>query len=120
MIIKLKKEWKNILFNFVFAILSILIVIFFYKRIFLASILLLIVAIIGLIKWKSKITLAIFIFAGLFGTIAEMIVITYGVWIYSIKNIINVPLWLFILWGNAGAFMYQTAIEFKKIGIKEK
>jgi len=120
MTIKLKKEWKNILFNIVFAILNILIVIFFYKKIFLVSVLLLTVAIIGLIKWKSKITLAIFIFAGLFGAIAEMVAISYGAWTYSIKNVINIPLWLFILWGNAGAFMYQTAIEFKKIGIKDK
>jgi hypothetical protein len=48
-----------------------------------------------------------------------MIAITYGVWHYSLSNFYNIPLWLFIAWGNAGVFVYQTTIEFHKLGVEK-
>jgi len=117
---KLNKEWKNIIFNGIFAALTLLIVILFHKRIILATVLLIIIVAIGLIKWKSKLTLILFIFGGIFGAISEMIAINYGAWSYPINNVVNIPLWLFIVWGNTATFLYQTSIELKKIGIKDK
>jgi len=116
---KLKQEWKNIIFNGIFAILTLLVVILFYKNILLTSIILTVITIIGLIKWKSKITIILFVFGGIFGAVCEMIAIRYGVWEYSISNFINIPLWLFIVWGNTATFLYQTALEIKKLGIKK-
>lgn len=110
---------KNILFNMIFAILTFLVVILLYKNIILTTILLSIIAAIGLIKWKSKLTLVIFIVIGLLGTFAEMYAIDRGVWSYQIFNFKNIPIWLFIVWGNAGTFIYQTALEIKKFGIKK-
>jgi hypothetical protein len=115
---KIKKEWKNIIFNIIFAVLVLLIVIIFYKNILLTTLLELILAIIGLLKWKSKVTLIIFIFGGIFGGIAEIIAINYNVWNYSITNWMHIPFWLFFVWGNASSFIYQAAIEIKKLGIK--
>ena len=62
--------------------------------------------------------LFIFIFGAIFGAVAEIIAINYDVWSYSYTNFVNIPLWLFLIWGNASAFIYQTAIEFEKLGVK--
>lgn len=113
----LNKETKNILFNSFFAILTLMIVIFFHKNIILTTTLILIVSIIGLLKWKSKLTLVTFLIGAIFGTISEIIVISASkAWIYSTPNILEiVPLWLFLVWGNAATFLYQTTIEIKKL-----
>jgi len=118
----IRKEWKNIIFNFLFAVLSLLAVILYYEKIVLTTILLLVLTIIGMIKWKSKITLILFVIGGLGGTISEMIAIyTTNVWGYAIPNILNlVPFWLFVLWGNTTAFLFETGKEIKKLGVKDK
>lgn len=113
---KIKKEWKNIIFNLGFVALNMIFVILFYKNITLTTLLLLIIAIIGIIKWKSKITIMMFLFGGVVGAFLEMIAINYGVWAYSFVNIVNIPLWLIICWGNAAMFIYQMAIEFERLG----
>lgn len=114
-----KRESKNVIFNAAFAILTIIAVILTYKNIPLASACVFLISLVGLIKWKSPITLAVFIFTGLFGTISEMFAINYGVWQYSTINFYNIPFWLFFVWGNAGMFVYQTALEFKKLGVEK-
>lgn len=118
---KLKQEWKNILFNAIFAIFAILIVILFYKNVILTTILESVIAIIGLSKWKSKRTFAIFIFAGIFGAIAEMIVIyTSQVWSYALPTLMQlIPTWLFVIWANAGAFLYETSKEIHRLGVNK-
>ena len=114
-----KKEWKNLIFNGLFALLTIIIVIAIHNNILSATILLVIISAIGLIKWNSKITLAMFLFGSLFGAFSEMIAINYGIWSYTTTNFINIPTWLFLVWGNTAAFLYQTGLEIKKIGVKE-
>jgi len=116
---KITSEGKNLLFNTIFVILNVLVVVIFYKNSKLALFLLLAIAIIGLFKWKSKLTLILFILAGLFGPILESIAINVGAWEYSISEIMSVPFWLSILWGNAAALIYQTSREIKKLGVKE-
>ncbi len=116
---KIKQEWKNILFNVILVFITTGIVILFYEDILLTTILLIIVSIIWLIKWKSKITLMIFIFGALGGPICEIIAISFGVWNYTFPNLFNIPFWLFILWGDTTAFLYQMVLEIKKLGIKK-
>jgi len=115
----LKKEWKNITFNMLFAVLTLIVVIITYKNIILTTVLVGLITIIGLIKWKSKITVALFIIMGILGTFAEVYAISKGVWVYSISDFKNIPTWLFIVWGNAAAFIYQTSLEIKKLGLKK-
>lgn len=112
-------EWKNILFNSIFAIFTLLIVVLFNQEIIYATIILLIISIIGLIKWKSKITFTIFIITAISGPIAEMIAIYFGAWNYTSNNILSIPSYLPLVWGNAGAFIYQTARELNILGIKK-
>ncbi len=107
-------SWKNNLFNLIFAVLTLIIILFLYKSIMLSTILLLSLSIIALIKWKSKITLLVFIFGAIFGALAEIIAINFGIWSYSTSNFINIPLWLLILWGNAAIFIYHMALGFRR------
>ena len=116
----LEKEWKNIIFNLCFALLTLLIPVFLYKKILSTTITLMIIAVIGLIKYHSKISLAVFLFGALFGAIAEIIAIKYGLWNYTLSNFMNIPSWLFIFWGNVAVFIYQTAIELERLGIHYK
>jgi uncharacterized membrane protein YoaT (DUF817 family) len=118
-ITKLNKERKNILFNLLILILDILIMVFFYQKVFLATILLIILSILALIKWKSWVTFSIFVVASIVGPICEIVLISQGTWGYPVQTILNIPLWLFILWGIAGAGLYQVAVELKRLGIKK-
>jgi len=113
---KLQQEWKSLLFNLVFAFLTMLFVILFYEHILLASIFIGVLGVVGLIKWKSKLTLSIFILTAILGTLAEMYTVSKGVWSYAVADLINVPSWLFFVWGNAGAFIYQTTLGIKRLG----
>ncbi|MEK6860186.1 MAG: hypothetical protein AABX54_05220 [Nanoarchaeota archaeon] len=114
-----KREFYNITFNLIFAFLTLFIPIIFKKYIILATILLSLISIIALFKWKSAITFLIFLFGALWGPLSEMIAIYFNVWNYSYANFINIPIWLFIVWGNAAAFLYQTGLEIKKLGVKK-
>lgn len=112
----MRREWKNMIFNFLFMTLSILVVVLLYKKAIITTMLLIAITITGLIKMKSKLMIVIFIFFGILFGIIEIIVINYNVWSYSINSMMNVPFWLFILWGNTSVFIYQTALEIKKLG----
>lgn len=113
-----KKNNKNLFFNIGFALATILIVVIFYKSILLTTALILAVAIIGLIKWKSRRTLYIFLIVSIFGALAEMACIYFGVWEYSFTDFFNIPTWLFIVWGNAAVFIYQLSLEIKERRLK--
>jgi hypothetical protein len=113
-----KKEWKNILFNVLFASLVFIVIILTYKNIILTSILVASLSLIALFKWKSKITFLVFLFGSLWGTFSEMIAVTFGVWNYTLPSFYNVPLWLFLVWGDATSFLYQTGVEIKRLGVK--
>ncbi len=115
---KLRVGCFNLLFNFLFAVLTIVLPMFFYERIFFTTFLLLLISISGLMKWRSSTSLFIFIFGAIFGVASEIIAIHLGVWSYAVVNFINVPFWLFLVWGNASVFIYQTGKEFEKLSIK--
>ena len=106
---------KNIIwFEYFFIIANLLIIILFYKDIPLATILLALTTILGMIKWKSIRTLYIFILIGIGATILEIIAVYIGIWKYTITNFLGVPFWLFIAWGNAGAVIYQISKNLKE------
>ena len=115
----LREEYKKMAFNLIFAIFTFIVILLSYKNILLTTGLLAIITLTGLIKWKSKVTLIIFLVVGVLGTASEIIAIYYGIWFYPIANFINVTVWLFFVRGNAGAFIYQTSLEIKKLGVKK-
>ncbi len=117
---KIKREWKNILFNTLFAALTLLAVVIFHKSIILTLCLVLVITLIGMLKWKSKLTLMLFIFGGILGAFSEVLTIKFGAWSYSITDFINIPIWLFAVWGNSAAFIYQTSREIKKLALAKQ
>lgn len=115
----LMKEWKNIFFNLIFAALTLLSIILIYQNILLTSILIGLIGIIGLIKWRSWTGLIIYIFGAVLGATCEISAIYYsGAWYYTITNFFNIPLWLFFVWGNAAAFLFETSKEIRRLGVK--
>jgi len=96
---RIRREYKNIIFNVIFAILILALPILFYKRNILTLVLVGIITIAGLVKWKSKLTFIIFIFGAFWGSISETIAVSLGVWSYSYPDFIKIPIWLFIVWG---------------------
>ena len=116
---KIKKEWKNIIFDLVFVFLNVFLVILFYKNILLTSILLILVTLVGLLKWRSWVTFGAFVVGTFVGPVCEMWAISQGVWQYSVTNFFMIPLWLIIVWGNTSAFLYQIAVEIHKLGVKK-
>lgn len=115
----IKKEWGNFAFDILFAVCAIFLTSIFYKNLLLTTIFLSILTLIALLKWKSWLTFAIFIFVALLAPLFEMIAIFFGVWKYTLPNIVNVPIWLFVLWGDAGALIYQITLEIKQLGVKK-
>jgi len=108
-------NYQNIVFNIVFALACLASVCFLWENTILLTIILIIISVIGLYKWKTKETLILFFFCGLFGALAEVIAIHFGIWIYTLPSIIGIPYWLPVLWGDAAVFSYQTAIEIKNL-----
>ena len=105
-------------FTSIFGLLTLLVVLIFYKNVFVATLLLLILAIIGLVFWNSRRTLFIFIFGAILGAAAEVAAVKVGVWEYAVTSFFDIPFWLILVWGNAAAFVYNKAREFKEGKLK--
>ena len=116
---RLKKGGKNIIFNLAVMVLNLLSVIYFYKNSVLTISLVSIIAIVALIKWKSKLTLVLFVGGAILFGILEMLVVDFGAWQYSNPSVLGVPIWLFIIWGTTCSFIYQMALEIRKLGVKD-
>lgn len=114
-----RKEWKNIIFNCIFAVIVVLIPSLLYKNIALTTVLLILVSAIALFKWKSKAAIVIFIFGALWGPISEMIAIHFGAWSYTLVNFYTIPIWLFFIWGDAAVFLFEMSKEVIKLGFKD-
>jgi uncharacterized membrane protein YoaT (DUF817 family) len=111
---KIRRSVKNLIFNCVFIIFNLLFIVFFYKNIILTTILLVLLTVLFLFYYKSKILIPIFCFASL-GAILEMFAVYSGAWSYSFPDIFNVPVWLFVIWGNVGLLIYRVGLEFQNI-----
>lgn len=113
--IKLKKQehnfFKRMIFNCLFALITILVVIFFYKKILIASLLLALTSFVWLYILNSNTSLKVFLFGAIFGSFSEMVCIYFGVWSYTNPNFFTIPLWLFLAWGNAAVFLYEVGRE---------
>jgi ABC-type proline/glycine betaine transport system permease subunit len=115
-----KKEYRNIIFNFLFIILTLLAILTLHDRVLTAFIVLTLLSVVALVKWNSKITLIIFICVSIARPVCEIAAIKFGLWSYSNISIFDVPLWLFPLWGATASSIYQLAYEIKKLHIAKK
>jgi hypothetical protein len=111
----IEKEKQNIILIFLFVLINALAVILFYNNTLIAFMVLLILGVLFILNYKSNILIAVFI-VGLFVTFLEMLAVSYGVWRYANPDFVNIPIWLFILWGNVSIAIYRIAIELERIG----
>ena len=64
---------------------------------------------------KSKTLFKVFIFAGIFGPISEILAVMFGVWTYSVSpSMFGVPFWLVFVWGHAGIYLYKFGLHVNK------
>ena len=113
---RLKKETRNLFFNMVFGVFNLVAVSLFYKDILLTVAILGLLTVLLFVYYRSPILIAVFVFCTVFGAFSEIFSVGSGVWSYTLVDFFNIPLWLFLLWGNAGLFIYRTAIEFERLG----
>ena len=111
-----RKETRNLAFNGVFAFLTLLLVMIFFREVVLTTILLVLLSITFFAYYRSPILVPIFALACFLGVIAEIFAVSSGVWSYSLSDFFGVPLWLFVVWGNAALFIYRTGVEFERLG----
>ncbi len=104
------------LFNGVFALLTLFIPSLLYKEVLLTSAILGVFAVAFFVYYRSPVLVPIFIFSMLFGGLAEIFSVSRGAWTYAFPTFFGVPLWLFFVWGNAGLFLYRTGVEFERLG----
>lgn len=75
---------------------------------------LILLSMVMLFRERSKAELFTFLFCGIAGACAEMVAIYAGAWTYGNPNMINIPIWLPVLWGIAGVFMGKVYTLFKR------
>ena len=99
-------EKKNIYYKII-ALLSLLFVSFLWKQEILLFFALMVLSIIIIyIGTNKKREIKMYLLSGSMGVLAESFAVFHGAWIYSQHfNIINIPLWLFPLWGIASIFL---------------
>ena len=114
----LMEHWKGIMIAIVFAVLTLTSVILFYENSLLTIVIMALISIVMLLKYRSAIITQIFVFTAIVGPLTEIIVIRSGAWNYTNPDFLGIPAWLFFVWGNAGVVIYQASYLFKKLGVK--
>src|SRR3989344_5649707 len=102
-------------FNVLFSVVNLALIIIFYKTTIVATILLLVAALIALWVWKSQTTLVVFALGIVMGSFAEGIAINLGAWNYVYTDIFNIPIWILVTWGSICAVTYQFALSLKEM-----
>ncbi|MBW3020214.1 DUF2878 family protein [Candidatus Woesearchaeota archaeon] len=62
---------------------------------------------------KSKQEIKTFIFCSFFGALSEAFSIYFNVWTYNNPSFLEIPIWLFPLWGIASIFMVRIYLFFE-------
>ncbi len=101
------------LFTRIIAFLSLISVALLWEYNLILTIVLVALAAFMLLMNKSKQELRIFVYCGLSGALAEVIVVFFGAWTYANPNIIGIPIWLIVLWGIASVFIVRSYLSFQ-------
>lgn len=101
---------KNINFiaTSIFAIASLLSVAFIWKNNFILFVTLSIIAVLMLSIERSRQEVKVFIYCAVLGAISECIAVSFGAWTYENPNLVNIPIWLPLLWGIASTYIIRV------------
>jgi hypothetical protein len=105
----------NIGFNLLFGALTLGVTIIFAYEPMIASVLLAILFAAGMLKWRDSSVFVTSLFGLIAGTCCEMALTARGVWEYGHSDFLGVPVYLFFIWLNAAAFIYQTGDEVRRL-----
>ena len=56
-------------------------------------------------EWRM---VKLYVFASIFGFIAEIICVATGTWWYALPQGFGLPIWLPLLWGSAALYMHEV------------
>lgn len=113
--IKRRNLSADIALNCLFAVFTILPILFLRKESVFAVAFLAVLSLVALYYWDSRSTKIVFLVGFLSGVTAEAIAISFGVWRYARPDVLGVPFWLFLVWGNAAVFIYRAGILAKSV-----
>lgn len=74
----------------------------FWSKPYLAFALLSVLVVLRLMIFKKKNNWLVFLLTGILGAISEIIAVNFGAWVYAKPGLINIPIWLPLVWGMAG------------------
>jgi hypothetical protein len=102
-------NWIKIIFSLMIVLLAVVLVYFLWENPVVLSGLLVVLAYTKHKVYPIKKELLMYIVVGVVATTAESVAMFAGPWVYSVKQLINFPIWLPFLWGLAdinGITMY--------------
>ena len=96
------------------AVLCVVSVSLFWENSSRLTLFLAIVGVIIVVIGKTREDVYLYIIVFFMGALAEAVAVAFGVWEYSLPDIIGVPFWLPFLWGNAGIFIKRIYLEIRR------
>ena len=112
----MRKESYQFLFASLLALCTLLIPLFFANNQTLSFFLLLGVSFLMLRIDPVRSQLLLFICVGVSGPLAEAIAIYSGLWTYASPVLLGVPVWLPLVWGNAGLYIIRMSSFLRSLG----
>jgi hypothetical protein len=66
----------------------------------------------------TKTAIFLYIIVAILGPLAEVVAIISGVWVYTEPQIMGIPLWLPLVWGNSALFILRIHAFLKECILK--
>lgn len=101
-------DTKKFIYSGILAIFTLVVPILFASSKVYSVLLMFLISLAMCLLKPSKSYLVVFFVAFIFGTIAEMIAIYYGLWSYNFNFLNGVPIYLPFAWGNAGLYIISV------------
>lgn len=104
--------------NAIFALLTLVIPALFWRNEILTFSLLMVVGVVTLTYERSKKSVLFYSLIAIIGPLAELIGILSGAWSYSVTSFFPFPIWLPLVWGQAGIFIKTIYEELGRHGAR--
>ncbi len=106
----MKRGTRDLILEFTTYGIMIVFMAAFWRNNLLTFALLLLVWLTAIRFWHSKKDVIFFAAAAILGSLAEIICIWFGAWLYANPNMINIPVWLPLAWGCAGVLIRRFSM----------
>ena len=93
----------------VFGVTALISVCIFWQSPALLTVILMSLSCVVLIGKRNRPDLIVFLTSGALGAIAEILVVAFGAWSYSVPQFLGIPYWLPLAWGLSSLFIRRIA-----------